>query len=266
MARARNWSFTLNNYKVEELETIKQFKYSYMIIGDEKGENETPHLQGYIEFVDTHTLSSLKKFIPRAHLEISKGNGEQNKEYCSKERVLFENGEIKRQGKRSDIQSVRDHVEDGANMRAIVSLARSLQSIRMAEIYLTYNESKRNWKPIVKWYYGETGSGKSHTAYEESPDAYTCGETSKWFQGYDGHENVIIDDFRRDFIKFHELLKLLDKYPYLIEYKGGSRQFLAKQIIITSPYHPKDVYENREDIDQLIRRIDEIKLFEKIPK
>ena len=261
MARARNWSFTLNNYTGEELVIIKQLKYSYMIIGDEKGENETPHLQGYIEFLDNHTLSSIKKFMPRSHLEISKGNGEQNKTYCSKERVLFEDGKIKQQGKRNDISRIRDMVSDGGNMRSVVQVATSVQSVRMAELYLTYSEQQRNWKPLVKWYYGSTGTGKSHAAYEESPDPFTCGETSKWFQGYDGHENVIIDDFRKDFIKFHDLLKLLDKYPYLVEYKGGSRQFLARQIIITSPHHPKDVYENREDIDQLIRRIDEIKLF-----
>jgi len=261
MARARNWSFTLNNYKEEELVIIKQLKYTYIIIGDEKGENETPHLQGYIEFMDNHTLSSIKKSMPRAHLEISKGNGEQNKIYCSKERVLFEDGKIKQQGKRNDIARIRDLVSDGGNMRSVVQVATSVQSVRMAELYLTYSEQQRNWKPLVKWYYGATGTGKSHAAYEESPDPFTCGETAKWFQGYDGHENVIIDDFRKDFIKFHELLKLLDKYPYLVEYKGGSRQFLAKQIIITSPYHPKDVYDNREDIDQLLRRIDEIKLF-----
>jgi len=207
-------------------------------------------------------MSAIKSDLPRAHLELAKGNGEQNKAYCSKEKVLFEDGTIKRQGKRNDISRVRDAVEDGANMRAVVAIASSVQSVRIAELYFNYHEEKRNWKPLVKWYYGATGTGKSRTAYEELEDPFTAGATSKWWQGYDAHENVIIDDFRKSFISFSELLRLLDCYPYLVECKGGSRQFLAKQIIITSPFHPKEIFsENGEEIEQLIRRINEIKEF-----
>lgn len=263
MSRNRNWCFTINNYTADEIEACKQLKYTYIIIGDEKGENGTPHLQGYVEFADAHSMSAIKKTLSRAHLEISKGNAEHNKAYCSKEKTLFEDGKPKRQGKRNDIQRVRDDLSDGANMRSIVSTATSLQSIRIAEIYLTYNEPKRNWKPIVKWYWGPTGTGKTFTAYKELEDVYTAGDTAKWWQGYDGHENVIIDDFRSSFIRFNELLKLLDAYPYLVEVKGGSRQFLARNIIITSPFPPTEVYNTSEEVEQLIRRIDEIREFRK---
>lgn len=263
MSRNRNWCFTINNYTSEEFAACCELKCQYIVIGDEKGENGTPHLQGYVEFHEAHTLSAIKKHMPRAHLEIAKGNAEHNKAYCTKEKLVYENGEPKRQGKRSDIQRVRDDLSSGANMRSIISTANSLQSIRMAEIYLSYNEPKRNWKPLVKWYYGTTGTGKSYSAYAELEDVYTAGDTAKWWQGYDGHENVIIDDFRSSFISFNNLLKLLDAYPYLVEVKGGSRQFLARKIIITSPYHPKDVYNTNEEVEQLIRRIDEIREFRK---
>lgn len=265
MSRSRNWCFTLNNPTAEELAIIKAFKYTYIIIGNETGENNTPHYQGYIEFSVQRTLTSIKKDLGRAHLELAKGNGEHNKAYCSKQEILFEDGTIKRQGKRNDIERIRDAVEDGANMRAVVALASSTQAIRIAELYLNYNEEKRNWLPIVKWYYGATGTGKSRTAYAELEDPFTAGATSKWWQGYDAHENVIIDDFRKSFISFSELLRLLDAYPYLVECKGGSRQFLARQIIITSPFHPEEIFrDNLEDIGQLIRRITEIKCFNNI--
>ena len=47
----------------------------------------------------------------------------------------------------------------------------------------------------------------------------------------------------------------------MVECKGGSRQFLGKHIIITSSYSPEDVYDTTEDINQLMRRIDKIKIF-----
>ena len=64
----------------------------------------------------------------------------------------------------------------------------------------------------------------------------------------------------RTFCKFHELLNLLDRYPYRVECKGGSRQFTSKTIVITTPLSPEETWENRtsEDLGQLLRRIDNI--------
>ena len=46
-------------------------------------------------------------------------------------------------------------------------------------------------------------------------DIYTCLDNYKFWEGYDGHDNVIIDDIRGDFCKFHQLLKLLDRYKHI---------------------------------------------------
>jgi len=132
----------------------------------------------------------------------------------------------------------------------------------MAECILKYHEPKRTDKPYVRWFWGATGTGKSKLAYEILGDeCYTCLSTGKWFEGYDGHDNVLIDDMRKDFLKFHELLRLLDRHAFRVECKGGSRQFRATQIIITSCYAPDTLFDTREDIQQLLRRIDEIKEF-----
>jgi hypothetical protein len=147
-------------------------------------------------------------------------------------------------------------------MREIVKVARSYQSIKVAEQYLKYHERKRNWKPVVKWFYGESGSGKTRQAIEElGEDHYPCMNTGKWFDGYDAHENILVDDMRKNFMHFAEFLKFIDRYAFRVETKGGTRQILAKKIIITSCHHPEDLFDTREDIKQLLRRIDEIQQF-----
>nr|UOF80964.1 rep protein [Cressdnaviricota sp.] len=88
--RSRGWCFTLNNYSEEEYKNIKIALHSYTpefwIIGKEIGtEKKTIHLQGYIYWKNTKTFNVMKNMIPRAHLEIAKGNKKQNYEYCSKE-------------------------------------------------------------------------------------------------------------------------------------------------------------------------------------
>ncbi len=144
------------------------------------------------------------------------------------------------------------------------------QQLRFAENLEKYYEEQRNWKPIVKWYWGATGTGKTKTAYEEfrkmtdTDSIYFSMDTGRWWEGYDGHTHVIVDDMRGDFLKFHQLLKLLDRYPYKVETKGSTRQFQATHIIITSCMQPHEEFPNiGESIDQLIRRIDNIVEFKK---
>ena len=107
---------------------------------------------------------------------------------------------------------------------------------------------------FLDFFYGKTGSGKTRTAFEEFPKIYTP-LSYKWWEGYEGQTEVLIDDFRKDWCKFHELLKLLDRYPFKVEAKGSHHQLMATTIIITAPYPPQYMYDTREDIEQLLRRI-----------
>jgi len=83
---SRGWCFTLNNWTEEEFHTIKSFcGKGKWIIGKEVGEEETPHLQGYVEFKDAVSFVKMKKVIPRAHLEKRIGTKKQAEDYCKKE-------------------------------------------------------------------------------------------------------------------------------------------------------------------------------------
>lgn len=265
MSRARSWCFTLNNWTEEQVELLDQFECRYMVYGKEVGESGTPHLQGYFYVENAATMTALKKRIgiKVMHLEATRGSPEQNRAYCIKDGDYVERGEIPSQGNRTDIQVVKDIVSAGGGMRQILNTDQvNVSMIKIAEKYLTYCERPRTWKPYVKWIYGPTGVGKSYKARQElgDDDFHMASETNQWWDGYDGQANVLIDDMRADFCKFHVLLRLLDRYEYRVQIKGGYRQFLAKKIYITSCYSPKEMYAGRttEDVSQLLRRIDDI--------
>lgn len=234
---------------------------AYIVIGEEIGkECGTPHLQGYVEFSKKKRLKAVSRMIPRARITprwckkpIDAAN------YCKKEKLWLEEGILssERQGARNDLDEVRQEALDGG-MRAIVSTA-NYQQIRVAEKFLTYCEEPRDWKPKVIWLHGATGVGKTRAAYEMvSDDVYVKKEGSKWWEGYDAHEDVIIDDFK-GWWTLEYLLALLDRYEMRVEYKGGTRQFKAKLIVITSSHPPEYFFKGiGEDLNQLVRRCDEI--------
>lgn len=266
MAEGKYWCFTdFNLHK-----NYDKLDYAYCVYGVETcPETGKQHHQGYVEFSTNRKLNRLKKFDDQIHWEKRHGTQAHAIDYSKKDGDWTEFGTAKecRQGSRKDIAEVREIVKNGGGMKDVLEVATSMQSIRMAEVYLKHIEKKRDWKPEVYWYWGETGSGKTRRAVSEAGDDYYISSRNlKWWEGYDAHDKVIIDDFRRDFCTFHELLRILDRYPFRVEVKGSSRQLLAKKIWITSCYHPGDVYETREDIGQLLRRIDLISKIEMRPE
>ena len=73
---------------------------------------------------------------------------------------------------------------------------------------------------------------------------------------------VVLDDFY-GWLKYSQLLNLLDRYPMQVEVKGAKREFLAKEIIITSNKSPVEWYDSEKvDIAPLLRRLDLVKYFD----
>ncbi len=264
MARTRGWSFTVHDISQLSKCSLECLECDYLIVGAETAPTTgKKHWQCYVHFHQSQRFAWVKKVLPEgSHIEAAKGTALQNKKYCSKDTILIERGALPRQGKRTDLVIVRECLEDGGNMRDVVATACSIQGMKAGEKILQYTEHARNWKPEVLWFWGPTGSGKTRLAAESMPDAWWSGKNLRWWQSYDAHEEVIIDDFRGDFCTFHELLRILDRYPYIVETKGGSRQLLAKKIIITCPTRPERCYPGcGENMSQLMRRITEIREF-----
>ncbi len=267
MSRYRNFIFTLNNYTEQHIIDLKLFaeEYSkYLLYGKEIGESGTPHLQGYCELKSQFTLKSLKKKLKvnKIHIEKRKATALQAATYCKKDGDLYEYGEISLQGKRKNIDKLKELVLEGKKLKDIIlgDYINNYQDIRIVEKFKQYNSIPRDPSkpPKVVWIWGKTGTGKTRHVYEKYNDIYTTMETYQWWDGYEQQEVILIDDMRKDFCKFHTLLKLLDRYPHKVQIKGGTVDINSPYIYITSPFPPHVLWCGREDINQLLRRITKI--------
>lgn len=281
--RSKRYTFTWNNYNDEDIIVCKSFFEEFCVYGiyaKEVGEGGTAHLQGYFETKNKITITGLKKkFTPKAHLSVALGTAEENHSYCvgpykskdgKKTKPLnpdhYIYGSPMVQGKRSDLDAVRAILAEGPShtLERVIDSGASYQGIRYAEKVLTYKERKRNWIPQVIWLYGETGVGKTETAYKlaaimgEDPHTKVATKGDQWWDGYDAHAFVIIDEFRTDWMPYNVLLALLDSKPFRLQIKGGHRQLLARTIVITCPQAPSELifpFEADEEKKQLRRRI-----------
>lgn len=127
------------------------------------------------------------------------------------------------------------------------------------------DHARAPYRPGIKCkvFWGVTGSGKSHRAFEESnmvscpEDVYVKPPSTKWWDGYQGEKRVIIDEFRGD-IGISHLLRWLDKYPCYVEEKGGQLPLMAEEFWICSNLNPRDWYKDVDcaTISALERRLE----------
>lgn len=90
----------------------------------------------------------------------------------------------------------------------------------------------------------------------------------KWWDGYIGQDTVIFDDYRPNLCPFHELLRILDRYPMKVQPKGGSCELSATTFVITTTSRPEVLWHSRtsEQINQLLRRITNVVEFTQMGK
>lgn len=267
----RNWVFT--SYTEPNRDNFDQAKIKYVVWQKEKAPTtDRIHWQGYVELTATARMKGAAEAlgITGAHMEPRAGTRNQAREYCMKEESRVEGPweygtwEEVSQGKRTDVEKAKEILVRGGSMREVVQEVSSYQAIKFAEKYHEYTEPKRTWKTQVYWFWGPTGAGKSYTAHQMAPEAYHTTDNLKWWNGYDQHADVIIDDFRPCMVSsFARLLQLFDEYPCKIETKGGMREFLAKRVFITAPDPPVVMFANIEERlrVQLDRRITEVRYF-----
>jgi len=202
------------------------------------------HHQVYVAFKRSVRLAVVKRVIGEGHWELSRSSAAED--YCTKDAssvpgTRFMLGKKPMQRNNSvDWESIKHAAKCG-----------DLESVP-ADVYIRYYSSLKkiasdNQKGIAverscEVFWGVTGSGKSRRAWEEATmDAYVKDPRTKWWCGYRGQKNVVIDEFRGD-IAISHLLRWLDRYPVLVETKGGSVPLGAEKFWITSNVDPRNWY------------------------
>ena len=199
------------------------------------------------------------------HWEPRIGTRDQAIAYCNKNetRLLgpFMGGELhtSEQGRRSDLETIRSKLAEKRGLKEIADdhfgdFVRYHRGFK--EYRLLCGMLQRTWKTEVIILVGKTGIGKSRYCQEHYPNAYWK-RKGEWWDGYDGHEHVIIDEFY-GWLPIDTMLRIMDRYPLMVDTKGSATEFQAKTLCITSNSTWETWYDwkNPDIKDAFKRRID----------
>lgn len=237
------WMFTINNPTDEDDPSLWQGFQFLAYQREVCPTTNTPHYQGYVVFPKKIRLTGLKKINSRAHWQARLGTHEQALAYVTKDSTRAPDSEPiiigdpplpTEQGKRNDLIKLQEDLNAGHDLVKISQdhFPLFLKYPRAIEKYLFIRQPKRNFRTMVTISYGLPGTGKSRDLYQLYPDAYYKNK-GKWWDGYNGEEHVIIDDFY-GWIPFSDMLRLLDRYPLTLPTKGSHVQFRSKYVHFTS--------------------------------
>lgn len=267
---SKYWCFTLNNpenhHPLPDTWEANGHKLQLLIYQYEIGENNTEHIQGYVEFISRKKISTLKNINQHVHWEKRKGTRIQAIEYCKKDSTRKPNTvpyEWPEDWKKSEDTKVNEYDEIRLKLKAGTSMLEIADS--HFRVFLRSNKGLRDYEAMcneprstkteVIVIFGPTGTGKSRWCHDHFPTAYWKSK-NEWWDHYNYQDCVVIDEYY-GWLKYDYFLRLLDRYPFICEYKGGSKQFNSKLIILTSNKHPKDWY-TKFNTDPMFRRFDHV--------
>jgi len=176
-------------------------------------------------------------------------------------------------------------VKEGKTNRELAEMdfavyARIYKAIDRVRSYIR-PKREEGYKPYVVLLQGMAGCGKTRWAYDKYPNLWepainTIKGGGTWFDGYDGQDVALIDEFRGK-MPLDAFLKVIDlNYIRNTPIKGGFCWFNPKVIIITSNHHPSKWYDFQpsekwpegriDDAEALRRRINFVYAWDKANK
>lgn len=229
-----------------------------MIVGNEIGDEGTPHLQGFVAYKVRTRFSTVKAQMPKAHIEKMLGTPKSASKYCMKD------GDYEEFGTLPDYQGgASGGAAKAKNYRAMAELAQAnkiddimeIDPVSYVQHYHAYKRIAQDHPPETlnlddvcgEWLVGEPGVGKSYKAREDNPHYYDKA-INKWWDGYQGEPVVILDDF--DLVHHvlgHHLKRWADRYAFPAEQKGTTTKIRPQKIIVTSNYTIEEIFSQDGD-------------------
>ncbi len=268
---------TLNNPTEDFLDMDKMMKrleddsrVSYAAWQPELSSSGTPHLQMYIHYKNAVRRTTVLKLIPHSNILRRLGTVEEAIAYVTKEDTRtagpFTHGQRPLgAGSRTDLDMVADAIREGKSHYELAdAFPRSVimhgSGILRLEQWLQKPVIRNELQVIV--YHGPTGVGKTHRVLMHNEDVWVMPPPTGnrvWCDGYQRQSCVLLDDFRTDWMPSSYLLRLLDKWPMTVEFKGGSTAWVPTKIYITTDANPVDWFADQAGLSaQVLRRITKI--------
>lgn len=249
---------------VRGLERVARFVYAGREVCPTTGQL---HYQGYCQLKAKRRVAELVRIIS-CHWEPAGGSLESNRDYCGKSGDVLTFGvahetDAKSQGNHGAIGGAKEKARwkrayeaakkgkfDDIDPQIMVCHYGAVKNIAKDNLEMPQDIGRT----AGVWFYGEAGMGKSSMARQQYPDSYfkMC---NKWWDSYKGQPNVIIDDFDKSHSCLGHHLKIwADRYAFLIEVKNGAMAIRPEWIVVTSQYHPEQIWEDKETREAILRR------------
>lgn len=231
--------------KIDWKELYEEYKdiIRYLVVQHEIGEtNGRKHWQGYIQFFDQVRRRQLQGITTAWKIkhwcEPARGCVGSNQDYCTKLQTStgekYEYGEPCTQGVRTDLQRCRKILKNGGSMLDIAenefgSFIRYHKGFQKYKDLLDMKQRQHRRDVHFEIISGTTGTGKTSGVLNKYFDnnlgdnkvfIMDFNKGTEWWDGYNGEEIVLIDDYNND-ININRLLRLTDQYKVRLPYKGG---------------------------------------------
>lgn len=258
MAQAKNWIGTsyLSTFSIPEEEVV------YAVYQRERCPSTLrEHWQFFVMFKRKKRLNGVKALIGEAHLEIAR-HLIKSREYCMKEDTRLsspiEIGTFI--STVTDVHTLLKRCRPLTLLEERPSLWRSYRTLEA--IHCAQLKPRKNPTSVV-FFTGATGVGKTKIASRIADYVGDAGvywlSTAPWWQGYQQEGLVIVDEVRE--IEAKTWLRLGDRTPFKVPYKGGSTEFDSRMILGTSNLSLEQMLTGVDEATRaaLRRRILEIK-------
>jgi hypothetical protein len=222
----RDWCFTAWN------EPQFNEKMRYMVYGEELcPKTNKLHYQGFVMFKLQHRLKKTKELLEcgvETHIEPRRGTRDQARNYCMKDNKYKEFGQFEPFSKEQLFKQPIPYIKEN-HPEFYCRYYKGLERLQ---------DKGEKWRNIeVKYIWGCSGSGKTRMIMEMD-NVYKIDPPYKWWDGYEGEDILLIDDFQEGQVERGYLLNLLDGYRMRLETKGSHTWAKWTKVFITSNFAP----------------------------
>ena len=260
---SRKYLLTINNpiehgYTHEKIkEIVNTFSGCiYWCVSDEVGSEGTPHTHIFMYFNTTVMFSTVQKRFFGAHIDQSKGNAQENRNYVAKagkwadseksetsvEGTFEEFGELpdERSARQKQSEAVLEMIKDGKSNADIINAFPSemnhiqhLEATRQTLLYEKYKNKRRDVEVLYLW--GSTGVGKTRFVMDSYgyENVYRISDYEHPFDEYAGQDVMVFEEFRSS-LKISKMLIYLDGYPFSLPCRYNNKIACYTKVFIVS--------------------------------